>query len=415
MDGYDVADRERWAPEPEKRSTRTDFERDRARVLHAASLRRLAAKTQVVSPGSDDFVRNRLTHSLEVAQVGRELGKALGCDPDVVDTACLAHDLGHPPFGHNGEDALDTITAHIGGFEGNAQTLRLLTRLEAKASHPDGRSAGLNLTRASLDAATKYPWRRGTVHPKKFGVYEDDMAVFTWLRTGAPDQRRCLEAQVMDFADDVAYCVHDVEDAIVGGWLQPWRVLDVQEERQRFAELTRSWYLPDTPLEEILHTLDRLRSSSFWVDAYDGRRASLAALKDMTSQLIGRFSAHAQRATHDVYGGGRLTRYAADLCVPHQTRLEVGVLKGLAATYVMTARDRAETYGDQRALVEELVDLLRDRAPEGLEPIFRDDWDHAPDDAARLRVIVDQVASLTDASAYLLHSRLKGAGASGRS
>ncbi|WP_129666319.1 deoxyguanosinetriphosphate triphosphohydrolase [Phytoactinopolyspora endophytica] len=408
MNGYDVADRERWAREPEKRSSRTDFERDRARVLHAASLRRLAAKTQVVSPGSDDFVRNRLTHSLEVAQVGRELGKALGCDPDVVDTACLAHDLGHPPFGHNGEEALDKVTVEIGGFEGNAQTLRLLSRLEAKAAHPDGRSAGLNLTRASLDAATKYPWRRGTVHPKKFGVYDDDMEVFGWLRMGAPDQRRCLEAQVMDFADDVAYCVHDVEDAIVGGWLEPSQVLDLADERRRFSELTRSWYLPDASTDEILETLDRLRSSPFWVDTYDGRRSSLAALKDMTSHLIGRFSEHAQRATHETYGGGRLTRYAADLCVPRETRLEVGTLKGLAATYVMTSRGRAETYGDQRAVVEELVDLLRRRSPEALEPPFRDDWDNAPDEGARLRVIVDQVASLTDASAYLLTSRLKG-------
>ncbi|NDL56800.1 deoxyguanosinetriphosphate triphosphohydrolase [Phytoactinopolyspora mesophila] len=406
MDGYMESDRERWAIEPEKRSSRTDFERDRARVLHSASLRRLAAKTQVVSPGSDDFVRNRLTHSLEVAQVGRELGKALGCDPDIVDAACLAHDIGHPPFGHNGEAALNHIAARIGGFEGNAQTLRLLTRLEAKAVHPDGRSAGLNLTRASLDAATKYPWPRSQAHPKKFGVYEDDAEVFLWLRAGAPDERRCLEAQVMDFADDVAYSVHDVEDAIVGGRLEPARVLDDPGERRRFAELTQAWYLPDAELDEILETLDQIRAMAFWVDSYDGRRSALAALKDMTSQFIGRFAEHAQHATHEAYGGGRLTRYAADLCVPRTTHLEVNILKGLAATYVMTARDRAETYGDQRSLVEELVEQMLDRAPDALEPTYRVDWNNAPDDDARLRVVVDQVASLTDASAYLLHARL---------
>jgi dGTPase len=410
MDGYKESDRERWAIEPEKRSSRTDFERDRARVLHSASLRRLAAKTQVVSPGSDDFVRNRLTHSLEVAQVGRELGKALGCDPDVVDAACLAHDLGHPPFGHNGEDALNDLASGIGGFEGNAQTLRLLTRLEAKAVHADGRSAGLNLTRASLDAATKYPWRRSDAHPKKFGVYDDDAEVFSWLRAGAPDERRCLEAQVMDFADDVAYSVHDVEDAIVGGRLEPARVLADPLERKRFAELTQAWYLPDAEIEEILETLDQIRAMPFWVDSYDGQRSALAALKDMTSQFIGRFAEHAQQATHDAYGGGRLTRYAADLCVPRATHLEVNILKGLAATYVMTARDRAETYGGQRALVEELVEQLLRRAPEALEPTFRVDWNSAPNDDARLRVVVDQVASLTDASAYLLHARLSGAG-----
>jgi len=407
MSGYEDSDRERWAPEPRKRSGRTPFERDRARVVHSASLRRLAAKTQVVAPGTDDFVRNRLTHSLEVAQVGRELGKALGCDPDVVDTACLAHDLGHPPFGHNGETALDEIAVGIGGFEGNAQTLRLLTRLEAKASHPDGRPAGLNLTRASLDAATKYPWLRaaGTA---KFGVYADDVEVFEWLRRGAPPGRRCLEAQVMNFADDVAYSVHDVEDAIVARRLGPGTVLADPVERARVAAQTQDWYLPDAPPQELLEALDRLRGLPYWVAAYDGNRRTLAALKDMTSQLIGRFCGAAQRATHASYGGGPLTRYAADLSVPRETEAEVAVLKGLAAVYVMTAQDRAPLYVRQRKILHQLVAALSERAPESLEPAFRADWLAAPDDGARLRVIVDQVASLTDVSAQAWHGRFGG-------
>ena len=197
-DLYDAAARERLVAEPPKRVSapvRRSFERDRARVVHAAASRRLAAKTQVVGPQTDDFVRNRLTHSLEVAQVGRDLARALGCHPDIVETAALAHDLGHPPFGHNGERVLAELSTTCGGFEGNAQTLRILTRLESKTHDADGRSVGLNLTRATLDACTKYPWTRADATPPagvhadgsprvvvKFGVYDDDLPVFRWLR-----------------------------------------------------------------------------------------------------------------------------------------------------------------------------------------------------------------------------------------
>ncbi|GAB7191333.1 deoxyguanosinetriphosphate triphosphohydrolase [Kineococcus sp. NUM-3379] len=409
--GYSAQDTERWAAEPPKTHGRSAFARDRARVLHSAALRRLAAKTQVVGPGSDDFVRNRLTHSLEVAQVGRELGAALGCDPDVVDTACLAHDLGHPPFGHNGEQALAEVARDIGGFEGNAQTLRLLARLEHKVICADGRSAGLNLTRASLDAATKYPWTRDAgPHPtRKFGAYADDGDVFAWLRDGAPRGRRCVEAQVMDFADDVAYSVHDVEDAVVAGHVRlDW--LRSRETRSTVAALVRQWYLPAVGDEEVDEALLRLAALPFWAaepaGEVPGGRRHLAALKDMTSQLIGRFARAAETATRERYGPGRLTRYGADVVVPHATAVEVAALKGVAAVFVMVALERQPLYARQRELLLELVAVLLRHAPAELEPPFAEDFAAAGDDAARLRVVVDQVASLTDLSAVALHARL---------
>ncbi|HET9654912.1 MAG TPA: deoxyguanosinetriphosphate triphosphohydrolase [Kineosporiaceae bacterium] len=410
--GYSEHDRMRWLAEPPKDPRRGQFARDRARVVHSWSLRRLAAKTQVVGPGTDDFVRNRLTHSLEVAQVGRELGAALGCDPDVVDTACLAHDLGHPPFGHNGEEALDAVAAPWGGFEGNAQTLRVLTRLEPKVVDPvTGRPAGLNLTRASLDAATKYPWARGqgpAGKPRsKFGAYADDLDVFAWLRDGAPDARRCVEAQVMDLSDDVAYSVHDVEDAIVAGHLDP-RVLTDPQAVARVGAQVRSWYLDDVADDEVVDALARLRAMPAWVGEYDAGHRALAALKDLTSQLIGRFTRAVEEATRERFGTGRLTRYAADVVVPRGTLVEIAVLKGVAAVYVMTTSDRQPLYRRQREILTDLVEHLTLAAPDALEPWFAAAWKEAPDDDGRARAVIDQVASLTDAGAIAWHGRLIG-------
>ncbi|AKH82334.1 deoxyguanosinetriphosphate triphosphohydrolase [Streptomyces sp. CNQ-509] len=425
--GYTDADLERWAPEPDKRPGRTAFQRDRARVLHSAALRRLAGKTQVVTPGvSDDGVggqaltfadatpRTRLTHSLECAQVGRELGAALGCDPDLVETACLAHDLGHPPFGHNGEQVLDELAAPCGGFEGNAQSLRLLTRLEPKRFTDDGRSVGLNLTRAALDAATKYPWRRGG-HPAgpdavKFGVYPDDGPVFDWLRAGAPGGpagRTCFEAQVMDWSDDVAYSVHDVEDGLHAGHLDPAVLLAGPERAEVFA-VAAGRYAPGTDAAELAEALDRLLAQEWWPHGYDGTAAAQARLKDATSQLIGRFCLAAEGATRAAYGTGALSRYAAELIVPRAERLECAVLKAVADRFVMQRPDQARLRADQRVVLGELAGALTAGAPAGLDPQFRALYEEAADDAGRLRAVVDQIAALTDAAARRLHARLTG-------
>jgi dGTPase len=406
---YDEHDAERWVAEPVKRPGRTAFARDRARVLHSAALRRLAAKTQVVTAGSDDFVRNRLTHSLEVAQIGRELASTLGCDPDIVDAACLAHDLGHPPFGHNGERALDQLAEGIGGFEGNAQTLRLLTRLESKTFDPAGRSVGLNLSRATLDAATKYPWFRRPGE-RKFGVYDDDAEVFEWLRRGVDpadagaQYRRCLEAQVMDFADDVAYSVHDVEDGIVAHSIDLGRV---DAERAPYWETVRRIYLPQATDAELDGGWRRLTSLPYWPGAvFDDSRRSLGGLKDMTSQLIGRFCTAAEQATHARFGRSRLIRYEADLVVPDGIRAEIALLKGIGMFHVLNSPERQARRAVQRELLTELVEALYKSAPNHLDAAFAADFKEAADDSARLRVVIDQVASLTDPSAQAWHTTL---------
>jgi dGTPase len=419
---YDEPARARWVAEPAKRvpaPERTPFERDRARVVHSAALRRLAAKTQVVGPGTDDFVRNRLTHSLEVAQVARDVAHVLGCHPDLAETAALAHDMGHPPFGHNGERVLDELAQDCGGFEGNAQTLRILTRLEAKSVDASGSSVGLNLTRATLDACTKYPWPRGAAavplgqhadgtrkELRKFGVYDDDGPVFGWLREGVQGPRRCVEAQVMDLADDVAYSVHDLEDGVVAGSIDLTR-LDDAAERAGVWTTVRGWYLPDAEDEALEAAFARLRAIGGWPSApYDGSRAAMAGLKNLTSDAIGIFCGSVQRATRAVHGTGPLVRHAADIVVPDETAAEVGVLKGIAAHYVMQAADRVSLLDAQRTLLAELFEALRDGAPDSLDAQFRLDLAAAGDDASRTRVLVDQIASLTDASAVGWHARL---------
>jgi dGTPase len=443
--GYDECATARWVAEPPKRAGRSDFERDRARVLHSAALRRLAAKTQVVRATSADFPRTRLTHSLECAQIGRELGQEIGCDPDLVDAACLAHDIGHSPFGHNGEAALNELAAAIGGFEGNAQTLRLLTRLEPKTE-----GAGLNLTRATLDATLKYPWfgEPGT----KFGAYAEDAEVFGWIRQGAPDRRPCLEAQVMDWADDVAYSVHDMEDGFHAG-LITFKNLKSETER---AEVSRTAiaYCPGGVTEaELTEILDALLALDIWPASYDGAPGTVAALKNLTSELIGRFCVAAQQATLAAAGesaphpttattpvnpvphpttpvnttphlvtatplshtspvGHSFTRYAADLVVPRRQRLECALLKAITARYVMNRAGVLAAQARERELLTELAHAIERGAPQTLDPLLRPSWAAAGTDAARRRVVIDQVASLTDTSAIAWHHRLCVPGAS---
>ena len=412
--GYSDTDTARLVREPAKSAGlpesigaggRSPFARDRARVLHSGSFRRLAGKTQVVAPDEDAVPRTRLTHSLEVAQIAREIGEQLGCDADLVDLAGLAHDIGHPPFGHNGESALDAVGAAAGGFEANAQNLRLLSRLEPKIITGGGQAAGLNLTRASLDAVIKYPWRR----PEgggKFGVYADDEAVFEWVRSPGPAGRRtCLEAQVMDWADDVAYSVHDVEDGVSAGRIDLTRLSDPIERNavavaaQAFSEEAAD------DLGAVLEDLLDLPVIAAGIGNPPGPVAD-AAVKRLTSELTGRLATGAIAATRAAAGPGPLTRYLADLEVPRVLRAEVAVLKAIARRYVMADPLRIAIQHHEQELLTELVLAMADRGAAALDPMFAGSYDDAGDDRQRLRVVLDQVSLLTDAQAVARHRRL---------
>jgi len=409
--GYQDRDRERFVKQPRSASlNRGEFARDRARVLHSAAFRKLSSKTQVLSSTSNAFARTRLTHSLEVAQVGRELATALGVSPDLVDMACLAHDLGHPPFGHNGESALNLWAADIGGFEGNAQTFRILTRLETKIFDTAGVSRGLNLTRASLDAATKYPWElsQASVYGNqvKFGVYQDDKEVFSWMREGAPAGVKCVEAQIMDFADDVAYSIHDFEDAIVEGLLDPRLINSVQSKEQLLEEVSK-WAGGMHSAAELDEAFTALRENFYWLADFDSSAKALAQLKNLTSDLIGSFVSRTIDAVLANSASKTISRYGAAIIVPIAVRSEIAVLKGLVASQVMTLSERQPFYDNQRQLLIELADELSSRGESALDPLSQEAYRAAKDEAARKRVVVDAVASLTDPAAVALHQQLR--------
>ncbi|AGF73067.1 deoxyguanosinetriphosphate triphosphohydrolase [Corynebacterium halotolerans] len=385
------------------------FSRDRARVLHSAALRRLADKTQVVGPRDGDTPRTRLTHSLEVAQISRSIGTGLGLDPDLSELAGLTHDIGHPPYGHNGERALDEVAADCGGFEGNAQTLRILTRLEPKIIGEGDRSFGLNLTRAALDAACKYPRTRtnadGSVN-HKYGAYDADAHLLEWIRRGHDDAAPAMEAQTMDWSDDIAYSVHDVEDGIVSGRV----TLDVLWDLVELAALAEKGAraFGGTP-EELIDAAAGLRQLEVVSQAadFDASLRGYAALKRMTSELVGRYVGVTVDATVGAAesAGTPLGRANGRLVVPAQAQAEVKLLKTIAVLYVMDDPGHKARQDRQRDRIFRVFEYLTAGAPGTLDPVFRQWWHEAEDDAARQRVVVDQIASMTESRLERLAKR----------
>ena len=408
---YSVSDFARLADEKPKGSAfhpveehRGLFARDRARVLHSAALRRLADKTQVVGPRDGDTPRTRLTHSLEVGQIARSIGAGLGLDPDLCDMAGLTHDIGHPPYGHNGENALNEVA--LNGFEGNAQTLRILTRLEPKVivddAHGQPQSYGLNLTRAALDSACKYPWTKtnpdGSTN-RKYGAYDEDAHLLDWLREGHSDNRKCIEAQVMDWSDDIAYSVHDVEDGIISRRISLNVLWDLVELAQLAEKGAKAF---GGTADELLEAADSLRNLSVInaIGDFDYSLRDYANLKKMTSELVGRYVGATVGATSEanaeLIASNTLGRMHGDLIVPKQAEAEVKLLKTIAVLDVMDEPAHLARQDRQRERIYRVYDYLVAGAPGSLDATFRLWWEQADTDAARDRAIIDQIASMTE-------------------
>ena len=291
-----------------KTDGRTPAQRDRDRLLYSSAFRRLAEVTQVVAANSGYVFHNRLTHSLQVAQVGRRLAEKLnrdypelptefeGLDPDVVEAACLAHDLGHPPFGHVIETTLNELANDIGGFEGNAQSFRIISKLAFHSPEYDG----LNLTRATLCAVLKYPWLKDTNPAKrnKWGAYlseNDDLKFARVLYSNGFE--KSTEAFLMDLADDITYCVHDVEDFYRAGRL-PLHLLGTQGSRETDYFLADVFERQETlgnksiisrkeQLEKVFRELLFLTFPA--MQPYRGSQSQRIGLRSFTSSLIDRY------------------------------------------------------------------------------------------------------------------------------
>jgi len=408
------------APKPNQRlhtetkpENRTEAERDHDRILYTSALQRLAGITQIAAPESGPTIHNRLTHTLKVSQVARRLAKRLNLNAARQETAAaaLAHDLGHPPFGHLAEKVLNEQAKAWGGFEGNAQSFRIVAFLALRTT--DYR--GLNLTRRTLNGILKYPWLQDVSDARKsekWGAYETEKSIFDFARKGATVDEKSVEAAMMDWADDVTYAVHDLEDFFRLGLIPLDRLVDADGgERKRFFA---SFDDPDKPgvlrpkftdfkPDELQAAMEYLFSGPLLsIEPYRGSRQDRTNLRSQTSFLIGRF---VQAASLDK---------TEPLVIAHEQRAEVAVLKELAWYYVVTDPSLSTIQQGQRCVISELHKTYTravDDSQAGwqLFPLAqRELLPHLTKGSERRRLATDFVAGLTEDMAYELHHRLTG-------
>jgi dGTPase len=433
--------------EPAAKSYRTPQQRDRDRVLYCSAFQRLAYVTQVTAPESGHTLHNRLSHSLKVAQVGRRNAERLqsmarageidgsaaelvnAVDPDGVEAACLAHDLGHPPFGHIAEWVLNRIAREEGlpdGFEGNAQSFRIVTRLAVQ----DDSSQGLDLTRGTLDGVLKYPWRHLTSDPAasgkrehKWGYYADDAEAYRFARRDWPEENddelpeRSFQAHLMDWADDLTYAVHDMDDFFRAG-LIPFDRLNEKgsTELRRFKDLLldakqADWQaFPDYDPDVIVEAAREALSLHGIDEPYRHVRNSRAAMRAFGSELITRYL-----QAFSVEDAGDSSMVA--LKIDAQRRCEVEALKMLVTVYVVRHPGLAVVQHGQKRLIEDLfgwyykaTDPDKKKGDRRLLPPGAKERIETADDtaSARARVVADLIAGMTESSAIQLHRRLSG-------
>lgn len=411
---------------------RTPEQHDRDRVLHTDEFRRLAGITQVITPTGHSF-HNRLTHSLEVAQIARRLAENLAAqapeqhrdaiNPDVVESAALIHDLGHPPFGHVGEEMLDYLGQEAGlqdGFEGNAQSFRIATRIGV---HQE-KYLGLGLTRATLNASLKYPNMRGPKPPqgsndkrakklyKKFGAYTDDEEAFVFARELSADDSPSIEAQIMDYADDIAYSMHDLADFYKAGIVP---LGDLIGDFGTFFDTHKEYFLPDEYVdrEDEARGIIRRIFGAMPLSAFKGNRVSKAFIRDFISAQI----TDCSQVTIE------WDRPTPKLNVDPEHRLALAFLKRIIWEYVILRQQLASQQAGHRRIITVLFDTYLDAveqaAKKGSHSLIPPGFAHeaclregpaegVPHHPAHVRLAIDIVSSLSDAQAQAIYLRVTG-------